>query len=608
MKKLFTFLLAGVFCLFLQAQSNFTITSSCDNITICNTSSDCSNMFAELVVAATTDCSTSSDLTYTYQIDLFDDGSNDFSDALASASEDFPMGTHRIIFTILDQCNTSEMCDYLFEVKDCSEPTPICIFGIATTVMPQSGSINISAINFESGSSYDNCSDYSELHFSFSQDINNTILTIECANVPDDGLYPLTLYVTDDAGNFDFCSTYVNIQDPFNVCGNLPTSGMVSTVTTDGCDLEGVEYDINGNLIQNGSFSISNLDAGDVVTPSIPDNNYLNGVTTYDLVLIDFHILNIQQLDEPWKLIAADVNENGAITTLDKVLLRALILYNITSLPNGKSWVVNPSTYTHDGIMTEFSFLGIKLGDVNSTVFVPNCLQGSTVDSRTLGSLNIFAKNQTFKKGETITINTFAENYEKIIGGQFTLDFDASALEFQSIEGNESIDLENENFGLSMVDEGLILCSWNTSTSQNLDSNDAFYNITFTAKKDGKLSDFLTINSKKLNNEIYIKNENDFEFWNVELNLKNEQVKDVLSISPNPFSEKTTFNFSLEKEGKVELEFFDTNGRLIFSQQKNMQIGENQIEIQKSNLPNNGIYFYKIKTDNNVNSGKIISQ
>jgi len=64
----------------------------------------------------------------------------------------------------------------------------------------------------------------------------------------------------------------------------------------------------------------------------------------------------------------------------------------------------------------------------------------------------------------------------------------------------------------------------------------------------------------------------------------------------------------LENAGQVELEIFDTNGRLVFSQQKYMHAGENQIEIQKANLPTHGIYFYKIETYNNVNTGKIISQ
>ena len=605
MKKLLTFLLVGVFCLSLHAQSNITITSSCDNIPLCNTSNDCSNFFAELTVSATTDCSTGSDLTFNYQIDLFDDGSNEFSGTEATAGENFPLGTHRIIFTISDQCNTSETCDYLLEVKDCEAPIPVCIFGIATTVMPSTGSLTIYASDFESGMSSDNCTAAADLHFSFSQDINLDSLVIECDDIPANDLYPISLYVTDAAGNSDFCSTFVNIQDPNGACATVPTTGQVTTLNIEDCDVEGVEYDINGVFIQNGSFLISGLNIGDEVTPHKSDN-YLNGVTTYDLVLISKHVINVQSLDQPWQLLAADANQNGVITTLDITLLRALILQVITQLPNEKSWAFLPSSFVYDGVMPDFEFLGVKIGDVNGTASVPNCFHSPTIDTRTLGTLNFIAKNQTIKTGKTYTINTFAENYEQIIGGQFTIDFDATALEFQSIEGNSSIDLNEENFGKTQAGDGFILCSWNTLASQNLNEEEAFYNITFTAKKDGKLSDYLTINSKKINAEVYVEDGNEMEFWNTELNFEEEDNRNEFYISPNPFSEQTTFNFSLENVGQIELEIFDTNGRLVFSQQKNMSAGKNQIDIQKANLPMNGIYFYKIKTDTQINSGKFI--
>ena len=342
-------------------------------------------------------------------------------------------------------------------MKDCTTPISVCIFGIATTVMPSPGSVTVYATDFESGMSFDNCTTYDDLHLSFTQDINNTSITIECDDIPADRLYPITLYVTDAAGNYDFCSTFLSIQDPNGACGSVPTTGQVSTVNTEGCEIEGMEYDINGTFFQNESFLITSLNVGDEVTPS-DDINYLNGVTIYDLVLIHKHILNLQSLDEPWQLLAADANQNGAITTLDIILLRALILQNITQLPSGNSWAFLPSSFVYDGAMPDFEFLGVKIGDVNETAVVPNCFQAPTTDTRTLGSLNLTAKNKTIKTGKTYTINTFANNYEKIIGGQFTIDFDATALEFQSIEGNNSIELNEENFGKTLTDDGFILC------------------------------------------------------------------------------------------------------------------------------------------------------
>ena len=38
------------------------------------------------------------------------------------------------------------------------------------------------------------------------------------------------------------------------------------------------------------------------------NDNYLNGVSTLDLVLIQKHILGLQLLNSPYKVIAADIN------------------------------------------------------------------------------------------------------------------------------------------------------------------------------------------------------------------------------------------------------------------------------------------------------------
>jgi len=73
------------------------------------------------------------------------------------------------------------------------------------------------------------------------------------------------------------------------------------------------------------------------------DQDPLNGVTTYDMVVIARHIVGIDNEDcdieeEILKIIASDVNNSGTVTTFDLVQLRQLILYIITDFPNNESW------------------------------------------------------------------------------------------------------------------------------------------------------------------------------------------------------------------------------------------------------------------------------
>lgn len=85
-----------------------------------------------------------------------------------------------------------------------------------------------------------------------------------------------------------------------------------------------------------GDFEFNNLEESSD-TP-YKDIEPLNGVTTYDLVLMHQHILTANLLDSPYKLIALDLNNSGTITTYDIVQLRQLVLFAIDDLPSNTNW------------------------------------------------------------------------------------------------------------------------------------------------------------------------------------------------------------------------------------------------------------------------------
>ena len=618
MNKIILLFLSLFITIHLQGQG-LQITSTCQSDSLCLPVNECVAIDQTFSISATTDCSTSNIIEYNFSIDWNNDGVVDSLGSASNFTADFPIGAHRVKFTAFDFCGGEENCEFVFEVMDCVAPVIDTIGTLFIVIMPSSGQIELFPEQFISTNTFDNCTSYENLNFTISTDFNSadTSLFLTCSDIICSGTIPITIWVEDEFGNQDSIIVGADFLDPNSSCSLSPISYGIFFNTENYYqeEMENVEYLHNGvpfNPIIN-----YNWPCGPAVGPENDTvyANYnvmpLNGVTTFDLVLISKHILGIEVFNNPYKLIAADVNNTGTITGLDLVIIRSLILHIIDEYPGGQSWVFDPVFHVVNFNNTiHYEFVGIKLGDVNGTAN-PNDLQNNQIDSRTFnGTLNIFAKNQTFKTGELITITTFSDNFKNIAGGQFTIDFDPTALEFQKIDGNNSIELGEQNFGKTQVDNGFILCSWNTSASQNLKSNEEFFEITFTAKKDGRLSDFLTINSKKLTAEVYVENGNDFNFWNTELNFENEPsnaVANRFSISPNPFSEKTTFSFSLENAGLVELEIYDTNGRLVFSLLKNMPEGRNQMEIQRSNFPIKGIYFYKIKTDNQLNSGKLIS-
>lgn len=132
-----------------------------------------------------------------------------------------------------------------------------------------------------------------------------------------------------------------------------------------------------------------------------PEQNLdpLNGVNTWDLVLISRHILNLEPLNSPYKLIAADVNRSGTISSFDIVLLRRLILGTDIGFTNNTSWRFVLSDYEFEYSDNPFSqifpeniwanpadslpdvaFTAIKTGDVDWSA-TPNSSQ--TASDRT---------------------------------------------------------------------------------------------------------------------------------------------------------------------------------------------------------------------------------
>lgn len=109
------------------------------------------------------------------------------------------------------------------------------------------------------------------------------------------------------------------------------------------------------------------------------------GINSIDLVLIMRHILGIQELDSPYKIIAADVSNDGRVTVSDVLLIRKMILGLIPEFPNGPTWkFVDKSWQFPDTLRPwpivdkiwridlstpkfDADFIGMKMGDVDES-------------------------------------------------------------------------------------------------------------------------------------------------------------------------------------------------------------------------------------------------
>lgn len=173
----------------------------------------------------------------------------------------------------------------------------------------------------------------------------------------------------------------------YDITGNVQTHW--------GTPMQGVRVDLSGAgssftfTDSLGNFRFSDVPAGGNYTIKPVHNiNVLNGVTSFDLVLISKHNLGLEALDSPWKIIAADVNQSSSVTTFDIVEIRKLILGITTDFPANTSWRFFPAFATFSNPNNPFmgglppdnisitnlqapyqnaNFKGLKVGDTNNS-------------------------------------------------------------------------------------------------------------------------------------------------------------------------------------------------------------------------------------------------
>lgn len=583
---------------------------------------NCGYGLVALNPATATDCST--EFEWNTQIDYDSDGTIDAVGSSPNLNGNYPFGKHKVTIEVEDLCGNFSTCVVKIEVKDGKKPTPVCVNGLAVELMPDpagnGGMVQLNPENFDHGS-YDNCTAAEDLVLSLTPDV------FTCDDV---GTNVVTLFVTDEAGNTDYCETYVIIQDNMVVCsGNLTADvgGNIANAAGSGVQNMMVEVSGNGPLTapvmsgQQGQFQFYGLDLGYDYTFT-PNNNQnpLNGVTTFDMVLMTRHILNVEKLDSPYKIIAADVNHSGSVTTADIVELRKLVLQIIQGFSNNTSWRFVDKDYVFPNPQNPFAeafpeffnindlsadvngvdFVAVKVGDVNMSAVTHN-LNGDDVESRSFGQeFNFVVDNSEVAEGETVEVPFKAKDFVNMQGFQLALQFDTDALELMDITKGELPNLEDGNFGLTMVDQGIITMSWDNTKNTLLNDNTTVFTLVFKANSTTSLQKALTVSTRTMPAEAYRYEGNGYTMLDLGLQFNNAVQTatdfELFQNNPNPFRDMTVIGFNLPKADKATLTVFDLSGQVLTTITENFDAGYNEIQLSQSQLGSSGVLLYKLET------------
>jgi len=348
------------------------------------------------------------------------------------------------------------------------------------------------------------------------------------------------------------------------------------------------------------------------------NDNPLNGLSTYDLVLMSKHILSIEVLGSPYKLIAADANRSGSITTFDVVVLRKLILGIDTAFSNNTSWRFIPADFVFPNPLNPFqtalpdsiavdlqtasvgnlNMIAIKTGDVNNTVIPFSNTDG---DERFIDSWPLAYIDRTVKPGETIEL-IFSGAAAQLAALQMSLQFDPDALEFLSVKPLlEGISLDH--FATNRAQNGLLSLACEQLKTQQTGVLPLFQ-LRFRARTSGRLSDLIQLAENPTKSIAY--RADGAALKPVFASGTNPDAGNLLFPNPSRIGEAVSIRLELPAGKEVVLELFDGQGLRCYTEQLRVS-DQGTVVVSGRAFDKPGVYFCSVKyLDKMVFGGKIV--
>jgi hypothetical protein len=564
-------------------------------------------------------------------------------------------GYHRLLWSVEDGCGNINTCEYLIRLEDCKQPSPVCINGISTVVMPNGGAVSVWAQEFNA-SSIDDCTPSENLLYSFSGDTYQPSMEYNCDNVPAFGAELSVQVWVADGGvdhncsgtidwaerNKDFCTTTVVITDNDGVCG---TGNVISGEVLMHSDLKPVEM-TTINLTHpthafpsvvtsdDGKYQFMNIPAeGPFTITPMRNDNHKNGVSTLDLVRIQKHILGIDPFKTAYQYIAADANNSEDISALDLVAIRKLILGVFTEFPRNTSWrfvdrefdffdIDRPWPF-NEFIMLENlellnlneDFMAVKVGDLDNTV-VANLSSGQVVNRGGRDEVRVTASTKTssVEKGELLEVEMTIPS--AMIGFQWTLDLEG--LNYIGIEsgfmGDENVGVHKGQITMSFAHAEIAGPARNAKAGGFIPASTTF-KLLFEATQAGRTSDKIRVTSDITEAEGYLQvpaalvAERAIKIVNIDLDFVIPSEREEYALyqnEPNPFRDYTTIGFELPRSMSASISIYDLTGKVVKVIEGDYPAGYNTVRLNSKDLLSGGVYYYHLSAGEFTASKKFV--
>ncbi len=210
-------------------------------------------------------------------------------------------------------------------------------------------------------------------------------------------------YTNGTYGFFASSPTFVVIAPDRSVQYNPKGSSFTSTIDSieqalknTGITKPAVDFELKGIVLSSDSMGVKNVQIKvrnegpdstfsdstgqfNFTFPLVARNSYrlqieknddpANGVTTFDVVKVQRHVLGIEPFTSHYQLLAADVDRSGAVTVADVIQMRRVVLRVDAKFSKSNAWLFLNGNYKFSA--TDNPFFEAFTGEAASFVFIP---------------------------------------------------------------------------------------------------------------------------------------------------------------------------------------------------------------------------------------------
>lgn len=557
-----------------------------------------------------------------------------------------PEGRHRIEWRSV-QDGQVRICDRNFKIKDCQAPVVNCKSGL------QAHLNTTQTVQFTLAEALlsvsDNITPDSQLVLGIRRMGTGQGFPLNAMGDPQDTVMfrcgdsenvLVEVWAQDQTGNLGHCTAAVLVFDTAGFCPFLPFTAICARTFWNDEVVQDVTFNLHWETpaLLPAVSPLSTFSSGCSELASTPPIDtfslrasktaaVLNGVTTFDLVLISKHILGLEPFNAAWKITAADVNRSKSVTTFDIVEIRKLILGITQQLPNQTpSWRFFADTCMawgtpfFDNCSTEYklpvlpissypphlSFQGVKMGDVNGTASSIDTLQGMAEPRGASVRWNV--PDVTVEAGEEVELAVRATEVGQWEGFQFSVQWNESLVSETSLVAGDKIPLRAEHWAVPT--KGVLNVSWSEAEAQSVLPGDVLFRFKLKAKERSSVANMLQLSDRSpLKAELYdaagAVHALEWGFVTPPP-ADSKQTLEVFAPQPNPTTGISILPIRLRSAETVTLELMHLSGQRVWQSTQFLSEGTHLLTIPAEAMPQSGVYAWRIWAGEVARSGRLV--